>query len=115
MIQYIAALISILLGSFAQYFFKIGLNNVEVKTFSSIIKLLLNFNIIIGIALYGISLLIWFYVLSLMELSKAYPLVSLGYVFTMIIAYLLLNEPITTFKVIGLLFIILGVIFISKS
>ena len=53
--------------------------------------------------------------LSKLELSKAYPLVSLGYVFTLILGYFLLHESINNYKVFGIFFIILGVILIAKS
>lgn len=69
----------------------------------------------LGIISYGLSLLFWLYVLSKMELSKAYPLVSLGYVFSMVFAYLWLDESITALKIAGVILIITGVVCISKG
>lgn len=113
---YIIALISIFLGSIAQYFLKKGMNLVSLneEVITIIRKIIFNGYIINGIACYILSLLFWLYVLSKLELSKAYPMVSLGYVFTTILGYLLLNESITVNKVIGIIFIIAGVCFITK-
>lgn len=115
---YIIALISILLGSIAQYLLKTGMTSISLDNnkFIPIIKeAVTNFSLIGGIACYGLSMVFWLYVLSKLELSKAYPLVSLGYVFTLLLGYFLLHESINNYKVFGIVLIILGVIFIAKS
>ncbi len=115
--QYIAALISIILGALAQYLFKIGVNAISDKSkdLTHVIKYaLINPNLLAGLLCYAFSFILWFYVLSKMELSKAYPLVSLGYIFTLFIGYLFLNEPITYTKVVGIIIIILGVIILTR-
>ena len=115
--QYIAALISIILGAVAQYFLKMGVSVVseKSKSFSEIIKSgVTNWHLLSGLFCYGLSLLLWFYVLSKMELSKAYPLVSLGYVFTLILGYYFLDEAITVSKVSGIILIMIGVVVLVK-
>ena len=115
--QYIAALISIILGAVAQYFLKMGVSAVSEKSknISEIIKSgVTNWYLLSGLFCYGLSLLLWFYVLSKMELSKAYPLVSLGYVFTLILGYCFLNETITVSKVAGIVLIMVGVVFLAR-
>lgn len=115
--QYITALISIILGAIAQYFFKMGVTIISEKAENiyEIIKIgIFNLYIWGGLFCYGFSLLMWFYVLSRMELSKAYPMVSLGYVFTLILGYLFLNESITFSKIAGILLIMVGVIILTK-
>lgn len=118
MIKYIIALVSISLGSYAQYFFKKGLTKFslgELSLINLIKSIFSEWHIITGIMLYGISLLLWFYVLSQLPLSKAYPLVSLGYIISIFLGFYLLDEPLTTFKIIGVIFICIGVVFISLS
>lgn len=115
---YIIALISILLGSLAQYLLKVGMTSftLENKNIINLIKeAITNLSLIGGISCYGLSMIFWLYVLSKLELSKAYPLVSLGYVFTLIIGYFLLNESINNYKIFGVAFIIIGVICITKA
>jgi drug/metabolite transporter (DMT)-like permease len=115
--QYLAALISILLGAIAQYFFKIGVIDISNKSngITEVIKsIMANLYIWGGAFCSGLSLLLWFYVLSKMELSRAYPLVSLGYIFTLILGYFLLNEAITPVKIIGISLIVLGVFVLTR-
>ncbi len=45
-----------------------------------------------GIISYGVSFLLWIKVLSKVELSYAYPMVSLGYVLVMIFSYFSLKK-----------------------
>ena len=115
--QYIVALISIILGSVAQYFLKMGVTTIteKQKDLSEIIKSgLTNIHLLGGLFFYGLSLLLWFYVLSKMELSKAYPLVSLGYVFALILGYLFLNEAVTVTKIAGIVLIMVGVFVLTR-
>lgn len=115
MIKYLVAFISIALSAIAQYFFKVGVDRIKLSESNIVIAALKNCYIIGGLACYGISVIFWFYVISQMELSKAYPLVSLGYVFTALLGYFFLNENINAFRLIGIGLIIAGVIFISRS
>lgn len=114
---YLWALISILLGAIAQYLLKIGMAHVNYELgFKHLFRdVISNLPLWGGISCYGLSMVFWLYVLSKMELSKAYPMVSLGYVFTLIIGYFLLNESINTFKIVGILLIVCGVYFITKG
>ena len=116
--KYILAFVSILLGSFAQYLLKKGVTDVT-RVSNGFIQLLKNsvsnISLIIGLSFYALSMVFWLYVLSKMQLSKAYPMVSLGYVFTMFLGYFLLNESLSAFKLIGIMLIICGVIFISRG
>lgn len=115
---YIIALISILLGSIAQYFLKIGISSISMdnkKIIMILIEVITNLPFIGGILCYGLSMIFWLHVLSKLELSKAYPLVSLGYIFTLLLGYFLLHENINNYKILGVVFIVVGVILIAKS
>lgn len=113
--KYFAALLSIALGAFAQFLFKTGVEQLKLapqKIWQTGIK---NSSLWLGITCYAVSLLVWFYVLSRMELSKAYPLVSGGYVITAILGFYFLNENLSLCKMIGIFCILTGIFFISKS
>jgi len=47
--------------------------------------------------------------------SYAYPLISLGYVFTAILAWVLIGEALTTTRMAGILIICLGVFLVARS
>lgn len=116
--KYFIALISILLGSFAQYFLKLGMNNISghnMSLWNRIIQVITNISIWEGLSCYALSLFLWLYVLSTMELSKAYPMVSLGYVLTLFIGYFYLDESITTYKIAGIILICIGVCVLVKG
>lgn len=101
-----------MLSAVAQYFLKVGMNKLTNDfSFSVVMQ---NIPLWGGLFCYGLSMVFWLFVLSRLELSKAYPMVSLGYVFTLILGYFYLGESINTYKIIGVFFIIIGVMFIAK-
>lgn len=69
--------------------------------------------LLIGFALYGIGALIMLYAYRFGSLSVLQPMLSMNYVLTIIIANLVLKEPISILKYIGILIIILGVVLIG--
>ena len=115
---YLAALLSILLGAGAQVLLKVGVDGAAgpgATGLHTLWRLLMNPSFVCGMSAYCLSLVIWLYVLSRMEVSRAYPMVSLGYVITMILAYIRLGEALTPGKLIGAALIVAGVIMISRA
>jgi uncharacterized membrane protein len=98
--------IATIIGAFGAICFKKGVKNTLIENIKS--KFLY-----LGFFLYGTSAIIYITALSGNELSRIYPLVSLGYIWTILLSYLILNEKITKFKWISISLIVLGIIFIS--
>lgn len=71
--------------------------------------------IILGVFCYGMGFLVWLIVLAKAEVSYAYPMISLGYVFTAILAWQLLGENVTIIRLAGILITCLGVFIIARS
>lgn len=91
---------SALCTSFGQYFWKIsGGSNL--------------FLIFIGFALYGMGALFMIVAFKFGSFSVLHPMLSLGYIFAIIIGYFLLNDAIRTTEIIGLVFILFGVVMIG--
>ena len=117
----LAILISVFLAVVGQLLLKMGM--LRVGKFSlnistlvhQYIRILLNPFIIAGIAGFFISMLIWLYVLSRMELSFAYPFVALNYVLILFGSYFLFRETITLHKIIGVVVIIIGVYLVARG
>ncbi len=63
----------------------------------------------VGLGLYGLSTLLWLWVLSRLDVSLAYPLVSLGFVVTMAAGVLWLGEPFSWLRVGACTLIVIGV------
>ena len=71
--------------------------------------------IILGVFCYGMGFMVWLIVLAKAEVSYAYPMISLGYVFTAILAWQLLGENVTITRLAGILITCLGVFIIARS
>nr|WP_294407453.1 EamA family transporter [uncultured Clostridium sp.] len=63
----------------------------------------------IGFVLYGIGAVSMIIAFKFGSLSVLHPMMSIGYVFALIIGYLWLGEAITITKIIGIISILIGV------
>jgi drug/metabolite transporter (DMT)-like permease len=68
-----------------------------------------------GVACYVVSLVVWLLGLSRVEVSVAYPMLSLGYVINALGAAYLLGEMMTPMRIVGIGAIILGVLLVARS
>jgi drug/metabolite transporter (DMT)-like permease len=68
-----------------------------------------------GLLLYGFSAVVWLFVLAQLDVSIAYPFVSLGFLVTMSLGCLLFGEPFTLRKVLGTLVVMLGVYLVAAA
>jgi drug/metabolite transporter (DMT)-like permease len=68
-----------------------------------------------GVALYGLSVMVWILGLSRVPVTIAYPMLSLGYIVNAIAAHYLLGESVTVVRWLGIGFIVLGVWLVARS
>jgi len=113
---------SILLSSFAQIILKTGMSNPDVlaaiqskSTFDIIKTIVTNIAVIGGLTLYFASAAVWLLVLAKVDVSFAYPFVGLGFIITMLLAFFIHGEVLSTTKVIGTLCIAFGVVVIAQG
>lgn len=111
---------SILIGVGGQLFLKIAMKNKKLKFnmksfFKTIYNMYINLYTILGAIMYGCSLIIWIIALSKVDLSYAYPLVSINFILIALFSRIFLKEKINRHRLISISFIILGIIFISIS
>ena len=78
-------------------------------------KLLGCWSIWAGLAVTGASTLLWFDLISRVDLSYAYPMLSVSYVLMLIASWLFLNESPSTIRWVGVIVICLGVFLVSRS
>ena len=64
---------------------------------------------------YGLSFIVWLVGLSRVPVSQAYPLLSLGYVLNIGLAWWLLGEVPNAQRVAGIGVIVIGVILVARS
>ncbi|HEY6516086.1 MAG TPA: EamA family transporter [Steroidobacteraceae bacterium] len=64
---------------------------------------------------YGLSVVVWVVGLSRVPVSQAYPLLSLGYVINVGLAWWLLGETPNVLRVAGIAVIVFGVVLVARS
>ena len=114
-------LAGVLLNAAAQLLLKAGTNAVGHFEFSAAnivpVGLRLAFEpfILGGVACYVVSLVVWIMALSRVEVSIAYPMLSIGYVINAIAAWYLFGESLTALRLTGIGFIVVGVFLVARS
>ena len=68
-----------------------------------------------GLVIYALSVALWLWVLSKVDLSVAYPFVGVGFLVTMLFGIVLLNENVTPMRIIGTVLIVGGCVLVGKS
>ena len=81
----------------------------------TVLRIALNPWVFLGLSTFVISMASHLVVLSRVELSFAYPFLSLAYVVVAIYAYYVFKEDVNALRVAGIGFICLGTILISRS
>jgi len=115
--HYVVLLVSIMMATLAQFLFKLGVSTLDTadKNIGQIVKAgVTNIYVWGGVLGYALNLSLWLYVLAHLELSKAYPMTSLAYIFTLFLGLFFFNEQITPAKLFGILFVIVGVILLTR-
>jgi drug/metabolite transporter (DMT)-like permease len=69
----------------------------------------------LALGAYGVSVMVWIVGLSRVPVSQAYPLLSLGYVLNIGLAWWLLGEMPNLQRTLGVAVIILGVVLVARS
>jgi len=68
-----------------------------------------------GLGCYGVSVAVWILALSRVDVTIAYPMLSIGYVVSAIAAWLLFGEVLTAGRLTGIGIIMVGVCVLAKS
>ena len=111
----------VLLNAGAQLLLKAGTNSIGLFEFSrdNILpvgwKLAAEPHIVGGIGCYVISVVVWIMALSRVEVSIAYPMLSVGYVVNALAAWYLFGETVTPMRIVGIGVIIIGVYMVARS
>jgi multidrug transporter EmrE-like cation transporter len=120
-VSFALILSGVLLNAGAQLLLKAGTNAVGRFEFSlgNVVpvgmKLALEPHIAGGLACYVVSVVVWIMGLSRVEVSVAYPMLSIGYVLNALAAWYLFGESLTAQKLVGIAFIVAGVFLVARS
>ncbi|OQY43609.1 MAG: 4-amino-4-deoxy-L-arabinose transferase [Desulfobacteraceae bacterium 4572_87] len=114
-------LLGVLLNATAQLCLKQGMRQVGHFAFSLSnlvpigFKVALNPFVFAGLVCYVVSVVVWLMALSRVEVSYAYPLLSVGYVVTAFAGQLFFGEALGPMRWAGILVICLGVYLVTRS
>ena len=120
-ISWLLILTGVLLNATAQLLLKAGTNSVGTFSFSASnllpvgLKLATEPHILGGLTCYVISVVVWIMALSRVDVSIAYPMISIGYVVTALAAWWLFGEALTVERMVGIGVIIIGVFLVTRS
>lgn len=105
----IAVIQSVFLAG-AQLLLKLGLNKLDVFSMSwNYFKGYVSWQIISAVVMFIVALILWLYMLKNFKLSLVYPLTSISYIFTMILAIIFLKETVSWMSFVGVVLIMAGV------
>ena len=103
-----------LLNAVGSLFLKLGSKrfnlHLSIKGMAATLK---NWRIVSGAALYVCSAITFILVLKITDLSIAYPMSSMAYIFITILSYYFLKEKMNRYKIIGIVLIIMGVVLVK--
>jgi multidrug transporter EmrE-like cation transporter len=111
----------VLLNAVAQLLLKAGsgvlagmeFRAANVMTIAS--RLVLNLPIFGGLVCYAISVVVWILALSRVEVSIAYPMLSVGYVVNALAAWWIFDEALNAQRMAGIGIILIGVWLVARS
>lgn len=121
MLIFMLIILGVMLNACAQLFLKAGMLQIGHFDFSlgNIIpigfKVASNLPIVSGLCLYVMSVGVWLLVLSRVQVSVAYPMLSIGYIVNAVAANYFFGEPLTSLRVLGIFIIIAGVYLVAQS
>lgn len=114
-------LCGVLLNAFAQLWLKAAtrisgpLVASDSGAMDRAVKLLMVPSLWYALTAYGFSVIVWIVGLSRVPVSQAYPLLSLGYVLNIGLAWWLFGEVPNVQRVAGVVVIIAGVVLVARS
>jgi drug/metabolite transporter (DMT)-like permease len=116
-------LVSVTLAAVAQLTLKHGMNQVNADlaphrlgvNATSVRSVLATPSVYLGLALFGLSALVWLAVLSRASLSFAYPFAALTYVLIVLFDVFVLNETVPPLRWAGVAFIVFGIFLVSRT
>ena len=120
-LSFALVLFGVLLNAAAQLLLKAGTNAIGQFEFSAANlapigwKVATQPHILGGLTCYAVSVVVWILALSRVEVSIAYPMLSIGYVVNAVAAYFLFGEAVSVQRLTGIGIIIVGVYVVARS
>ncbi len=118
---FLLILLSVSLSACAQIALKTGMNSARIQEVlaggrpAALLAVGGNPYVLLGLFMYALGAVFWLLVLARLDVSLAYPFVGLGFLLTMGLGYLLLDEPVGAMRLLGTLLVATGTILVARS
>jgi multidrug transporter EmrE-like cation transporter len=108
---------SVMCSSLAHLALKLGAVRLDFSAGLTdvILHLATNSWLIAGTALHILALGLWVLGLRHVELTVAYPFISLGFILVSLLSWMFLNESVSAARLMGMLLICAGVVLIART
>jgi multidrug transporter EmrE-like cation transporter len=110
---YILLLLAILIGVTGQLLLKFGMVRQPAFRIGDMASVVRNWPVLTGFGCYGLSTVLYLQVLAKLDLSLAYPTVSLGYVLIIIMSRILFKEVVSMVRWMAVAIICVGVVLVG--
>lgn len=93
-----------------------GISGEKAKIIAELTKAALNPFIISGLALYGLSFIIWLRVLTISDLSRSYPIfATMVFLLTTVISIMFFKENVSLLRVAGIVIMLAGIFIVARN
>jgi multidrug transporter EmrE-like cation transporter len=110
---YVLLLLAILVGVAGQLLLKFGMARQPEFRLVDTAGVLCSAPVLMGFGCYGVSTVLYLQVLAKLELSLAYPTVSLGYVLVIIMSRMIFKESVSWMRWMAVTIICVGVVLVG--
>ncbi|QHQ35618.1 EamA family transporter [Algicella marina] len=112
-------LFSVTISALAQTTLKFGVSRVILAPDAGILEKVITFFfspfVLLGFCLYGIGAIVWLFALRNLDVSLAYPFVSMAFIMVIFSGVFFLGEALTMPKMIGTALIVAGLITLGRA
>jgi drug/metabolite transporter (DMT)-like permease len=114
-------LLSVTISALAQFCLRLGMSSPAVQQAMSsssagtIYAVSSNPAVLAGLMLYGLGAVIWLFVLARVNVTIAYPFVSISFLITAALAVLFLGEPLSRPVLMGTALITIGILVLARG
>lgn len=106
------SIIVMIISSFFAALGQVGLKMGSMKLKIRLSHLIQNYELLMGLAFYGVATVVGIIALKGNDLTVLYPIASLNYVWVSLLSMKFLNEKMNKYKWLGIVLIMLGVLII---
>jgi drug/metabolite transporter (DMT)-like permease len=118
---FVLAVVSVAMSVAAQFLLKAGMSQPSTQAAlaggmspQGLWTVMIQPYVLGGFCMYGLGAVVWLAVLSAWDVSKAYPLVGMGFAFTALIGFLL-GEQVTLARLAGVALVCAGVALVART